>query len=624
MALVSGGLDLWRQVTVATGFGLGESLAVEPFAAVLGETRYGTVWLVRHAILVLLAGVLALRDDEGARADWLALRLEGLLLTGLSLALVGAAGHAASTEQVPAAAIAVDAAHLLATGVWFGGLLPLALFLSWSLTLPRGADVLATSAATQRFSAVGLAAVTLLVASGSYNAWAQVAGFPALLGTPYGRWLCLKVGLLAPLLVVAALNLLVLKPRLTRARSGTTAPPDPHLVRRLRRHVLVEAALGCLILAVVAVLGLTTPGRHAQITWPLSFRLAWDATKDLPGVRTRVAVGSQVAMLGVVAALLAGIVRHRRWRWVLAAGALAILLGLLVALPPLAVDAHPTTYLRAAVPYTAGSIAQGRALYATHCAICHGIAGYGDGPAAGGLWPRPADLTAKHTADHTAGDLFWWLTRGIPRSAMTGFEGRLSPEGRWDLVNFVRALAAAEQARGLAPVAVPEPAVVAPDFAYTPGVGEMRALKEYRGRAIVVLALFTLPESLERLGRLNEVYRDIRTLGGEILGVPLGSTRDLHRRLGDRPILFPIAVDGAAEVAAAYGLFRRDFSPEAQRAEPPPVTHMELLIDRQGYLRARWIRGKDRGWEDPVRLRGEVERLAREAPRAAVPEEHVH
>ena len=35
----------------------------------------------------------------------------------------------------------------------------------------------------------------------------------------------------------------------------------------------------------------------------------------------------------------------------------------------------------------------GAALYADYCAACHGPTGKGDGPAARGLTPRPADLT---------------------------------------------------------------------------------------------------------------------------------------------------------------------------------------------------------------------------------------
>src|SRR5262249_55880121 len=152
---------------------------------------------------------------------------------------------------------------------------------------------------------------------------------------------------------------------------------------------------------------------------------SWQATKFLAGVQTRVAIGSQLALLGLVAALLAMIVRRRGWRWVVAGGAAAVGTGLWVALPPLTVDAYPTTYVRPAIPYTAASIADGQALYRAQCVVCHGVSGYGDGPAGATLTPKPANLTGLHTLHHTAGDLFWWLSNGVRGSAMPAFADRL-------------------------------------------------------------------------------------------------------------------------------------------------------------------------------------------------------
>ena len=113
-------------------------------------------------------------------------------------------------------------------------------------------------------------------------------------------------------------------------------------------------------------------------------------------------------------------------------------------------------------------------------------------------------------------------------------------------------------------------------------------------------------------------------MGTEILGIPVRSSRNVYRALGDLPVFFPITVDGAEEAGTTYRLFRRDLSAEGQRPDPPPLRHMELLVDRQGYLRARWIPGDGAGWADPSRLLAEVEQLAKEAPRAPAPEEHVH
>jgi putative copper resistance protein D len=60
-------------------------------------------------------------------------------------------------------------------------------------------------------------------------------------------------------------------------------------------------------------------------------------------------------------------------------------------------------------------------------------------------------LTAKHSADHTAGDLFWWLTHGVKKDGaltpMPGFGASLEEEERWDMINFLRTLSAAERAR---------------------------------------------------------------------------------------------------------------------------------------------------------------------------------
>src|SRR5690606_4649488 len=50
-------------------------------------------------------------------------------------------------------------------------------------------------------------------------------------------------------------------------------------------------------------------------------------------------------------------------------------------------------------PRTAPDVARGKALYAQHCAACHGADGKGDGPAAKGLEPAPSNF---HDLDRMA------------------------------------------------------------------------------------------------------------------------------------------------------------------------------------------------------------------------------
>ena len=77
------------------------------------------------------------------------------------------------------------------------------------------------------------------------------------------------------------------------------------------------------------------------------------------------------------------------------------------------------------VAKTADSIQQGKALFAEHCASCHGAFGEGDGPAAAQLTPKPANL--REMADqHPDGDFFWKIAQG--RGAMPAWKGVLTEE----------------------------------------------------------------------------------------------------------------------------------------------------------------------------------------------------
>jgi putative copper resistance protein D len=273
------------------------------------------------------------------------------------------------------------------------------------------------------------------------------------------------------------------------------------------------------------------------------------------------------------------------------------------------VDAYPATYRRPAVAYTAASIASGMMLYAEHCARCHGRDGGGDGPDGRGLPRAAADLRAPHTGQHTAGDLFWWISHGIPGAGMPSFADRLDESARWDLVNLVRALSAAAQARRLGATVEPErPRVVAPDASFAVGPTPSRSLKEQRGRRLVLLVLYTLPGSRDRLAQLARDYPPLLGLGLEVIAVPRDADPDAIRRLGADPaVLFPVVTDGAADIVGAYGLFSR-------------APHAEFLIDRQGYLRAVGA-GE---WSSHDALRAAVQQLNAERVVAPIVAEHVH
>ena len=86
------------------------------------------------------------------------------------------------------------------------------------------------------------------------------------------------------------------------------------------------------------------------------------------------------------------------------------------------------------------SLASGERIYAARCVQCHGGLGKGDGPAAQGLTPPPADLTVRTETGPVPLDYYRRVTYGVPGTAMPAFGSILTPEERWSVVAQVLAL----------------------------------------------------------------------------------------------------------------------------------------------------------------------------------------
>jgi putative copper resistance protein D len=252
------------------------------------------------------------------------------------------------------------------------------------------------------------------------------------------------------------------------------------------------------------------------------------------------------------------------------------------------------------------------------CATCHGTNGYGDGPAALELNPKPPDLTAPHADNHTAGDLFWWLSYGVkPTSAMPGYSQSLSKEERWDLINFMRALSSGEKARALAPVIEDEPWLVAPDFTYGIDNGVMKTLKDQRGNKVVLLVLLNIKAADARLMQLQSILHRLQAAEVEVIVVPpLTGQSHVARMLPG-----PTVIEGINEITDTYRVFARSFADDSLG---PGTPHAEFLIDKQGYIRARWLAGESDAWHKIDVLLKQVELLHNEKPRTPAPEDHVH
>jgi putative copper resistance protein D len=113
--------------------------------------------------------------------------------------------------------------------------------------------------ALPHFSQIGYAAVALVALTGTVNSVLLVGSCHALVTTPYGRLLSVKITLFAAMVGLALVNRFRLMPRLRDAASAVMP------LRALFHSVVVEQALGLVILGVVAVLGTWPPAIHAMM-----------------------------------------------------------------------------------------------------------------------------------------------------------------------------------------------------------------------------------------------------------------------------------------------------------------------------------------------------------------------
>jgi len=89
---------------------------------------------------------------------------------------------------------------------------------------------------------------------------------------------------------------------------------------------------------------------------------------------------------------------------------------------------------------TPESIAAGQQDFAVFCTPCHGLGGKGDGPVAAKFIPPPDLTNAGLQKARTDG--YWYSYIGVGGAVMPAYGEALSPRERWDVVNYVRTLAA--------------------------------------------------------------------------------------------------------------------------------------------------------------------------------------
>lgn len=248
--LVSSVVGLLSEAGQATGSELAWPWARET-GLLLTESRLGVIWLVRLGLVLL--GVWFVRSRPVAWKAWAGFAVSLALLFTVSLS-----SHAA-TEAHPVLPVLADWLHLLGMSFWFGGL---AYLFTGLRELQRVSGVLRTrltALSISRFSIMALFSVGVIGLTGLYAASLRVGTLDALETSLYGHVLFIKQGFVVALLLLAAINLLFISPRLKRDRIGNAG--NVPLVMNFEKIVRAEIILACFLLLTVSLLTYLPPAK---------------------------------------------------------------------------------------------------------------------------------------------------------------------------------------------------------------------------------------------------------------------------------------------------------------------------------------------------------------------------
>ncbi len=227
------------------------------------------------------------------------------------------------------------------------------------------------------------------------------------------------------------------------------------------------------------------------------------------------------------------------------------------------------TYKLKLAPRAAPDLARGKALYAQHCAACHGATGKGDGLAAKGLEPAPSNFhDLERMAQRSAYGLYNTITLGVDGTSMASFK-QLPEEDRWALAFFA------------ATVGVPAERVASGRKLWEEGK-QARVFSD-----LTPVATLSTTEVTERHGANAALVQDFLRANPQVL----------------KPAPLPFARAKLAEAGAAYA--RGDRAAARDAAIKGYLEGFELVEASLANVDARLMRDIER---QMLELRGAIER----------------
>jgi copper transport protein len=214
------------------------------FSVLLGTPVGEAIMLRGGGLVVATAFALAGRRRRGSRVD----RLFAGVALGAALAAFAhvEAGHAAAQTTLRWPNVVGQGVHVVAAGVWIGGLAAL-------LFATRGEPDADKARAVRRFSTLAGFTLAVVAVTGVLRAFNEIDGWDELFGSGYGRTVIAKV---LGILLLAGLG------ALNRYRSVPAASRDLSALRRVGR---LEVVGGVVVIALAGLLASISPPAPSDV-----------------------------------------------------------------------------------------------------------------------------------------------------------------------------------------------------------------------------------------------------------------------------------------------------------------------------------------------------------------------
>lgn len=225
-----------------------QTLRLETSVIDVIQTTFGTSWLVRMIITVILLGVWFWMDRKKQIS-----RLNHIPMLVLSLALIGTStiiGHGAASGQF--SAMVLDYIHNLVAAIWIGGIIYFVFTLLPTFSRLEKAKMEKMSLVMiPRFSVAFVIALGIVIISGPTLMWLLESDLGVITESTYGKLIMVKIAIAVIMVGLGGF----FQFRVQKiGENALKSKSEFSIHRKLKKSLKIDVALGVILLGVVALL----------------------------------------------------------------------------------------------------------------------------------------------------------------------------------------------------------------------------------------------------------------------------------------------------------------------------------------------------------------------------------